>query len=75
MRNTQTKDILNFMKTHKKGITSKDAFERFGSTRLSGLIYSLRKQGYDITTHYENVMTRYGNMVEIARYKLNGSDN
>ena len=70
MKNTQVKDILKFMQKHKKGITSKDAFERFGATRLSGQIWSLRKQGYKITTTYEKVKTRYGNKVEVARYKL-----
>ena len=69
-RKTQTSEILHYMKTHKKGITSKDAFELFGATRLSGLIYGLRKQGHNITTHTELVRTRYGHMVEIARYKL-----
>lgn len=70
MKNTQINDVLNFMKTHKTGITSKDAFERFGATRLSGLIFQLRKQGYSISTNIETVKTRYGRNVEIARYKL-----
>lgn len=73
-KNTQTNDILNFMKTHKRGITSMDAFERFGATRLSGLIFQLRKQGHAIETKYEIVKTRYGKKVEIARYIL-GSNN
>lgn len=70
MKHTQTNDILNYMKTHKRGITSMDAFERFGATRLSGLIYQLRRQGHKISTDYEVVKTRYGKKVEIARYKM-----
>lgn len=70
MKNTQTNDILNFMKTHKRGITSMEAFERFGATRLSGLIFQLRKQGHKIQTEYVIVKTRYGKKVEIARYKM-----
>lgn len=70
MKNTQTNDILNYMKKYKRGITSKEAFERFGATRLSGLIFQLRKQGHNISTDYELVKTRYGKKVEIARYKL-----
>lgn len=69
-KKTQLDDILNYMKKHKKGITSKDAFERFGATRLSGQIWNLRKQGHNISTTYEIVKTRYGRQVEVARYKL-----
>lgn len=69
-KTTQTTEILNFMKTHKRGITSKDAFERFGAMRLSGIIFQLKKQGHKITTDYVIVKTRYGRNVEIARYKL-----
>ena len=70
MKNTQTNDVLNYMKTHKRGITSMDAFERFGATRLSSIIFGLRKRGYNISTKNEIVKTRYGRNVEIARYKL-----
>lgn len=70
MKHTQTNDILKYMQTHKRGITSKDAFERFGATRLSGLIFQLRKKGYNISTKNELVKTRYGRLVEIARYRL-----
>ena len=69
-RRTQTSDILHYLKTHKSGITSMQAFELFGTTRLSGLIYMLRKYGYNIVTENVLVKTRYGNHVEIARYKL-----
>lgn len=69
-KNTQTLDILKYLQTHKRGLTSKDAFDIFGATRLSGQIYNLKKKGYKITTEYEIVKTRYGRLVEIARYKL-----
>lgn len=72
MKHTQTNDIFNYLKTHKRGLTSMDAFDRFGATRLSGLVWGLRKQGHNITTSYEIVKTRYGKKVEIARYKLEG---
>ena len=67
---TQTSEILNHLKKHKKGLTSMEAFERFGATRLSGLIFQLRKQGHKIKTEYVIVKTRYGKKVEIARYKM-----
>ena len=69
-KNTQTNDILKFMKTHKKGLTSMEAFQRFGVTRLSGLIFNLKRQGYPISTEMVTVKTRYGRHVEVASYKL-----
>ena len=39
---TQTGDVLKYLETHKKGITSKEAFDKFGATRLSSIIYSLK---------------------------------
>ena len=69
-KNTQTYYILKHMKTHKRGITSVEAFDRFGAIRLSGIIFQLKKQGYKIATKYEVVKTRYGKKVEIARYML-----
>ena len=70
MKITQRQAILNYLLKHKKGITSKDAFEKFGCTRLSGQIFELKKKGHNIVTEYEVVKTRYGRGVEIARYKL-----
>lgn len=39
---TQTMDVLRYLKTHKRGITSKQAWEKFGITRLSAVIHRLR---------------------------------
>lgn len=69
-KKTQTSEILKYMKTHKKGITSKEAFEYFGATRLSGLIFEMKRQGYLIKTESVEVKTRYGNKVNVARYSL-----
>lgn len=69
-KKTQTSEILKYMKFHKKGITSKEAFELFGATRLSGLIFMLKKQGYHIKTDYVPVRTRYGDKTIVARYSL-----
>ena len=61
--------ILKYLKTHKRGITSKDAIELFGCTRLSGVIFKLKKKGYKIASVRENVPTRYGH-ASIAHYIL-----
>lgn len=72
-KTTQKLAILNYLKTHKKGITSKEAFEKFGATRLSGIIFVLtHKNGYKINAVYESVPTRYGRSARIARYILEG---
>lgn len=67
---TQNDRILAYLKNHKEGITSKDAFELFGITRLSGRIFDLRDMGYDIATEQESSKNRYGDTTTYARYKL-----
>lgn len=70
MKTNATQEILKYMKNHKKGITSYEAFERFGATRLSSLIYSLKKQGNIIKTIDKQVKTRYGKTTIVATYVL-----
>lgn len=70
MKRTQKQDVLNYLKRY-KSITSLKAIQLYGATRLSGIIYTLRSEGYDIKTDLKNVKTRYGN-ANIAVYKYNG---
>ncbi len=70
---TQRETILKYLQTHKSGITSKEAIEKFGCTRLSAVISVLRDKGYDITSARETVPTRYGH-ASVSRYTY-GSDN
>jgi hypothetical protein len=65
----QTSEILRYLEKHGH-ITSWEAIVRFGATRLSGIIYSLKKRGYPITASKEKVKTRYGFVTEIAVYHL-----
>lgn len=67
---SQTEDVIKFMKEH-GSITSMDAIKNFGATRLSAIIFSLRKRGYDIDTRMEVGKNRYGKTSEYARYVLN----
>lgn len=46
---SKTQKILEYLE-HKKTITSLEAFKKFYVTRLSAIIYNLRKRGYKITT-------------------------
>ena len=52
-------------------ITSKEAFEKFGCTRLSAKIHELRKK-YDIRTLMCEGQTRYGDTCHYGKYKLYG---
>ena len=67
---TKQEAVLKYLKTHKKGLTSMEAIDKFGDTRLSGTIGSLRKQGHNIVTEYSKVKTRYGKTTLIGTYKL-----
>ena len=57
-----------------KGITSKEAFEEFGATRLSGIIFELRKRlketEYDIVSVWRHGINRYGRNTRYVEYVL-----
>lgn len=65
----KSKMVLDWLKTH-AGITSMEAFENFGATRLSAIIFNLRKAGHDIETVTVDGRDRYGNRSRYARYYL-----
>ncbi len=51
-------------------ITSWEAIEQYGCTRLSHYIYLLRKDGYVINSTVEKGTNRFGNMVHFYKYEL-----
>ena len=51
-------------------ITSKDAFEKYGITRLSARIKELRDAGFDIRTIMVETTTRFNESCRYARYVL-----
>ncbi len=51
-------------------ITSKEAFEMYGITRLAAIIHDLRIMGYNIETDMIVGKTRYGSTCQYARYVL-----
>lgn len=65
----KTQAILNYLKTH-KGLTSKQAYEKFDTTRLSAIIFNLRNQGYNIETETKYAIDKYGSRISYARYVL-----
>lgn len=77
---TQKSEILKYLKEHKKdGLTSIQAIDLFGATRLSGTIFDLKKDGHIIITEIKSVKNRFGGTSNIATYyykgELNGTIN
>ena len=66
---TKTQAVLDWLKTH-ESISSMEAIENFGATRLSAIIFNLRKRGYDIETVICDGRDRFGRRVQFARYYL-----
>ena len=66
---SQRSDVLSWLK---KGntITSWEAFERFGATRLPAIIFDLRKDGHKIAGVWETTVDRYGDEKRFLRYFL-----
>jgi hypothetical protein len=48
-KQSQKYRILKHLKRHRR-ITSMEAFTKFNATRLSGIIYNLREDGFNINT-------------------------
>lgn len=67
----QTNLILEHLKSG-KSITSLEAINLYGATRLSSIIYALRKRGYTIVANIITVPTRYGKTSRVAQYTLIG---
>lgn len=69
---TQQETILRHIQTHKRGITQKEAIDKYGCTRLAAVVKALQKKGYNIKSEREKVDTRYSKRVSIARYTMGG---
>lgn len=61
--------IIEYMGEH-GGITSKEANDELGCTRLSGRIFDLKKRGYVIDKRRESGVNRFGRKVFYDRYYL-----
>lgn len=66
---TQTQAVLDWLKSG-DSISSYEAFKELGVTRLSAIIYRLRRKGYSITSTDEKTTNRFGGTVTFSRYKL-----
>ncbi len=68
-RLTKTKMVKNHLQRGQT-ITSLEAINLYGATRLSAIIFSLRQQGLDIATLPTTIKDRFGNSTTYAKYKL-----
>ena len=66
---SQKSEVLRYMQTH-AGITSIQAIEKFGATRLSDIIYRLKKDNYEIKKEQITTKNRYGHSVTYVKYSL-----
>lgn len=70
-KKTQTSEVIKYLRKHpKSGLTQITATEKFGATRLSGIINRLRKRGMDIETVMKPVRNRYGDITKVGYYIL-----
>lgn len=68
---TQEERVLQFMRDT-GSITSWQAIQQFGITRLSAKIFNLRREGYEIINNMKFSKNRYGEPIHFVEYKLEG---
>ena len=73
-KTTKTKQVLNHLNQYGT-ITSWQAIQQYGATRLSAIIFNLKKQGYNIHTITMEDTDRNGNTCQYAKYVLRREDN
>lgn len=66
---TQKERLLEHLKRH-RSITTLEAINQLGITRLSARIYELTKNGYVFRKNRIMVPNRYGKMVQVIQYVL-----
>lgn len=66
---SQRDDIIRHLMTE-GSITAWEAIKEYGSTRLSAIVYELRKKGWVIESEPVTAKNRYGNPVTFVRYRF-----
>lgn len=69
MKQTQTSSIKDYLLAG-NSLTSMEAFEKFGCTRLSARIFDMRKSGIKIKTEMVKGINRYGSYCTYASYSV-----
>ena len=67
---SKTEKVLNHLKEN-GSITSLEAIDLYGATRLSAIIFNLRNRGYNIETIDLPFVDRFGTKSHYGKYVLN----
>lgn len=68
-KTSKTQEVIKHLK--KKGhITSWEAIQLYGATRLSAIIFNMRARGYVINDIWMEDVDRYGNTSRYVKYVL-----
>lgn len=62
--------VLDYLKSNKRGISQREAIEKYQAYRLSGIVFRLKKRGYNIITNMEVSKNLDGTTSNYARYIL-----
>lgn len=68
---SKTQDVLNHLKIY-GSISQREAVEYYNLYRLSSVIYSLKKRGYEIKSEIKPFVSKYGISSNFAVYHLIG---
>lgn len=68
-KKSQFREVLEHLIEH-GSITTIEAFQKYGCTRLSARIFDYRALGYEIESDSMTTKNRYGNPVTVAVYRL-----
>lgn len=68
-KTSKTEKVLNHLEKYKT-ITSLEAIELYSATRLSAIIFNLRKRGYNIITEDLPFVDRFGTKSHYGKYIL-----
>lgn len=71
---SKSNDILKHLQTT-GSITSMEAFNLYKVTRLSAIIFNLKKKGYIIKSTIEEYLDKYGRSCRFVRYTYKGTIN
>lgn len=66
---TQFADILAVLESG-ESLTSNDALQRFGCSRLAAVVHRLRRMGWAIQSRRVTVQCRGGRVARVARYRM-----
>ena len=65
--------VFNYLKENDDGLTSKEAFEKFGTMSLNRIVFRLRSAGENIESVPERGLNRHKEPVHFVRYFLHKS--